>query len=79
MKTSFDKSGQMVARDLLPLTPVQEAVKAVLIKYYNQSKGNISLTARTIGLPRTNTLKLLHLYKLYDKYPHDPGPIPKEK
>lgn len=69
----------MIAADLMPLTPVQEAIKAILIKHYNLYSGNISRTAKATGLSRTHTLKLLHTYKLYSKYPHDPGPMPKEK
>lgn len=79
MKTSFDKKGQMIAKDLLPLTPAQEAIKAVLVKHYNLYAGNISRTAKATGLSRTNVLKLLHTYKLYDKYPHEPGPFRKEE
>lgn len=69
----------MVAKDLLPLTPIEEACRVVLVKFYHQTKGNISQTAKKMGWPRTKVLKLLHAYKLYSEYPHDPGPIPKEK
>lgn len=58
---------------------MQEAEQKVLTAEYNKNKGNISLTARRIGWSRTKTLEMLHKWNLYKLYPHDPGPIAKEK
>lgn len=79
MKTTIDKHGQYIAKDLMPLTPMEEAQKTILTRDYKLAKGNISRTARMVGWPRTKVLRKLKEWKLYDLYPHEPGPYTKEK
>lgn len=78
-KLKADRHGQMIAVDLMPLTPMQEAEHKILTAEYHKNKGNISLTARRIGWSRSKTLEMLRKWKLYDLYPHEPGPFTKEK
>lgn len=68
----------MIAKDLLGLTKMDQVALDLLTKEYKAAKGNISLTARLVGWPRTKTVKKLKEWKLYDLYPHEPGPFKKE-
>lgn len=69
----------MIAKDLLGLTKMDQLALDLLTKEYKLARGNISLTARSVGWPRTKTLKKLKEWNLYNLYPHEPGPFTKEK
>jgi transcriptional regulator of acetoin/glycerol metabolism len=75
VKTKTDKRGQVIAQDLMPLTPMEEAEKTVLTREYHKAKGNISLTSRLVGWSRTKTLNMLKTWNLYELYKHDPWPV----
>lgn len=75
VKTKTDKHGQVIAQDLLPLTPMEEAIRSVLEKEYRKAKGNISLTSRLVGWSRTKTLNMLKTHNLYHLFKHDPWPV----
>lgn len=74
----FNRKGQPIIKEVVPLTAMEEAQKVVLLKEYHRAKGNISLTARIIGWSRTKTLKMIHRHNLYNAYKHDPWPVEKE-
>lgn len=77
-RTRIDKRGQLIAKDLEPLTTMEEAQKTVLKKAHQDANGNISRTARIVSWSRTKVLKKLKEWKLYDMFPHDPGPFMKD-